>query len=88
MKYINYLLVLLLALVMSFISYGVFSFFGFTEFRMIRKGFFLLVIFIQYALPFAALYWIYDTSTKAEAKYNEDLKSGAEAAKQGFTIKP
>ncbi len=84
MKYINYLLVLLLALIMSLISYGVFSFFGFTEFRMIRKGFFLAVIFIQYALPFAAFYWIYDTSTKAEKDYHEDLKRQAEEAKQAF----
>jgi hypothetical protein len=79
----NYLLLLAVAVAFSFLSYGIYSLFGFTDYATLRKIGFLLVILGQTFLPMLILFIIHERSLKAENQYLESLKNRAEAEKQG-----
>lgn len=70
----NYLLLLALAVAVSFISYGIYSFFGFTDYSTWKKLGFFMVILGQSFTPLAILYWVYDRSVVAEANYMEKVR--------------
>jgi hypothetical protein len=75
----NYLILFALAIAVSFISYGIYSFFGFTDYATLKKLGFFLVILGQSFTPLFILYLIYDRSIVAESKYLEKIKQQQEA---------
>lgn len=77
----SYLIVLVIAIVMGFLSFGLFAMFGFTNFGFWRKAAFLAVLTLQSLIPLAALYFIYEIKVKAEADFEDQYKAEKTASR-------
>jgi uncharacterized membrane protein len=80
MKYLHYLILLIVAAALAMISFGVFSFFGFVNFGFWRKLHFFGVLLVQMYVPMVCLWVIYTISNKAEARYYDEMKKKTEFA--------
>ncbi len=78
----NYVILLILSIVLAFISYGIYAFFGFTDFSLLRKAGFFAVTLVQAFVPLFLLFFIYERSLKAENKYIQKIKDQQAAQEQ------
>jgi hypothetical protein len=80
-KGIDYLIALLIAALASLMSYGIFSIFGFTDYKLLRKVYFFLVLLFQWYLPIVVLLKIYGGINQAENDFFDAIKAKQDAAK-------
>lgn len=80
MKHFNYIVAAIVAILMSFVSYGIFSLFGFTNFPTfwLKLGFYG-VLLLQLFVPIALLTILYEQFLKAERESLDEARASAPA---------